>query len=173
MKAKKYVAPVEPAKPPPTLSTLVREELRRSDDLIAPAVEALVAMLRGNRALLATVVEAAVRDAVEYRTQHAMRTDRARIIHQVKAAQQRGNVIALANGIAASILDMPLAGGVRLRDCSRELVQREATRFGRLADDCGHKARFLARIAQSVPEGKAVGDVVSDARALELWKASV
>lgn len=153
---------------PPTISSLSREALGRQDGLVDQAVNEVANMLRKDVKLLRSVVEAAVRDAVTYRASHAMRSDRAAIIH--RATNEKANVLALARGLSASLLDMPLAGGIRLRDCERSFVQREADRFDGLARDCGHKARFLAHVAQSVPEGKTVGQVIDDGRALDLWK---
>ncbi len=152
----------------PTLSTLSRDALDRHNGIIDGAVTDVAALLRQDAKLLRSVVEAAIRDALTYRASLIMRHDRAAIIH--RATNERANVVALARGLSASLLDMPLAGGARLRDCDRSFVQREAERFDGLARDCGHKARFLTHIAQSIPDGKTVGQVIDDARALDLWK---
>lgn len=152
----------------PTISSLSREALTRQNGMVDDAVNEVAGLLRKDVKLLRSVVEAAVRDALTYRASMAVRHDRAAIIH--RATNEKANVLALARGLSASLLDMPLAGGIRLRDCERSFVQREADRFDGLARDCGRKARFLAHVAQSVPEGKTVGQVIDDGRALDLWK---
>lgn len=153
---------------PPTLIDLVRDALDAHDGVVDVAVHVVASRLLGDDALLRSIIGQTVIDATNYRTQAAVRSERATIIK--RATDPRSNVIALANGLAASLLDMPLAGGIRLRSCDRTFVQQEADRFNGLAADCARKGRFLSLIAQSVPDGRTVGDVISNARALEIWE---
>lgn len=175
----------------PTIAALVREALRDHDGIIADATEAVVSQLANDAALLRAVIESAVRDAVGMRAQKAIRDERAAIIRRVdqqeaeratapeKPASKveprplfdgKAAVRAIAKSVEDSLLDMPLAGGIRLRNCDGPFVYREATRFDGLSKECGRKARFLTHIAQSVPSGKVVGEVIDDVRANELWK---
>lgn len=159
-----------------TLSQLAREVLTEADGDTETASEALTNRLLEDRSLLQSVISQAVADAVAYRVRYSMRSERAWIVRQATrppAAPSHGSkddVIALAKGLAASLLDMPLARGVRLRDATREQVQEQADMYAAQASDMGHKARWLNLIAQAIPADSTVGDVLTDARATELWK---
>lgn len=156
-----------------TLGELAREALAGVDGDTEKATDILTKRLMKDRPLLRSVIHGAIRDAVSYRTELAMRENRRRILHAVSSpppAPGRDSVISLAAGIRESLLDMPLAGGLRLRDATREQVSDQANRYAALAKDTGHKARWLSLIAQSVPDGKVVGDVMNDERAAELFR---
>lgn len=154
----------------PTLGALARDALAAADGASNPAIDALVERLLRDRSLLRSIIGQIVRAAASDRTLLAVRNERHAIIQ--RATNSRSNVLALARGLSASLLDMPLAGGFRLRTCTRAMVFTEANRFDGLAKDCGRKARFLSSVAQSVPDGQTVGDVISDDRAIELWDAA-
>lgn len=155
-----------------TLGGLARETLTKADGDTEKATDLLTKRLLKDRPLLRSIIHGAIRDAVVYRTNMAMRGDRYRIVHAVPASPPPGReaVEALASGIRNALLDMPLAGGLRLRDANREQVSEQANRYAALAKDTGHKARWLTLIAQSVPDGKLVGDVMNDERAAELFR---
>jgi hypothetical protein len=153
---------------PETLAQLARAALRKADGNTTTATATLTRRLLRSPAVLRTVIEAAVLDAVQYRVEAAMRTDRAQILRVTTSG--RGAVVALANGISRAILDMPLANGLRLRDALREQVIEQADRYAAIAEDTGHKARWLTLIGQSMPAKKTVGQVMTDERAAELYE---
>lgn len=157
--------------PEVTLSSLAREHLAKNGNDTEKAVKTLMARLRKDAGLLRALIEAALRSAIQYQVEHSMRSKRAAIIRAAGAnpGPGRAGVIALAQGIAASYLDMPLANGRRLRDATRDEVTAQSDRYGAASRDMGHKSRFLRLIAQSVPGNRKVGEVITDARAAELW----
>lgn len=150
-----------------TLGQLARDYLSKHDGQTDAAVEALTKALLRDKPLLRSIIKAALHDAVSYRVEASLRTDRRQIMRT--AGQSRDGVIALANGLSRALLDMPLANGLRLREASRTQVLEQASRYDGLAKDMGRKARWLELIGQSIPDGKTVGDVMDDARAAELW----
>lgn len=156
-----------------TLGSLVRDALDDVDGNAEKAENRVVSLLKNDAKLLRKIVQAVIRLAVFNRTQQIVRNQRQNIIRHVTTANRqpsRGNVIALAQGIRACLLDMPLAGGGRLRDSTREVVLAQVDRYEKQAGDMSHKARWLRLIAQSIPAGKLVGDVVSEERAVELFE---
>lgn len=156
-----------------TLGSLVRDALHEVDGNAEKAVSRVISQLKNDQKLLRKVVQAAIGLAVWERAQHTIRNNRKNLIGRVITANQqpsRANVIALAQGIRACLLDMPLAGGQRLRDSTREIVLAQVDRYEKQAGDMSHKARWLRLIAQSIPDGKLVGDVVSEKRAQELFE---
>lgn len=151
-----------------TLGALARESLDKASGDTTAATEALVARLLSSKALLRAVIANAVADAVSYRVEMSMRTRRRDIV-AATTGPGRAGVVSLARGLTMALLDMPLANGVRLRDASRAQVVEQATRYERQAADMGRKARWLTIIAQSTPPDRKVGEVLTDARAAELW----
>jgi hypothetical protein len=157
---------------PLTLSALAKQALAAARGDTRKAREALRRRLLKDRALQNSILDGAIRDAVVYRTEHAMRHDRAAIFHAHAQLVQHGrnDVIAQARGISSALLDMPLAGGLLLRKANRDQVSKQAIFYAALSRDTGHKGRWLSLIAQSVPDGKLVGDIIDDARAAELFE---
>lgn len=154
-----------------TLAQLASAELKEQNGDTEKATTILVARLIKDRSLLRTVVADVVRDAVNYRVEVSLRNQRQAIIRNATAdavALAEGAAV-FARGIAASLLDMPLANGVPLRTATRDQVVEQAERYESVSADMSRKARFLRLIAQSVPGKKTVGAVISDQRALELW----
>ena len=151
-----------------TLSTLAREALRASDGDVSFAIDSLTARLMSDPKTLRAILATVVRDAVGDHIGHAHRNNRASII-QV-ATSRRASVFALAGGITAALLDMPLAGGLRLRNADRHAVVAQAERYETFSRDTGHKARWLRSIAPLVPAGSVVGDVLDETRVLSLWQ---
>lgn len=82
-----------------------------------------------------------------------------------RATSVDDRVVHLASG---TLLMFPLPGGKRLADAKREEIAAAAEFYGRQASDMGAKARWLRLIAQSLPDGKVVGEVLTDERLREL-----
>jgi hypothetical protein len=153
---------------PPSLAAMARAALRECDNDTDAAVRMVVGILTNDIDALRRLIRAAIDDAVSYRVEMALRHKRASIIKATTST--RGAVVALATGWTAALLDMPLANGVALREATREQVVAQADRYRATATDAGHKFRWLVLIAQAVPPGKVVGDVMDDERAAELFK---
>jgi hypothetical protein len=162
-----------------TLGTLVRAVLEDVEGNTAKAIQRVLFKLNNNPQLLKQIIEAAVRDAVYHRVQGSVRHDRfsiVRAINQQNAAQtidrerDKNRVVALAEAISSCLLDMPLAGGKKLRDAGRAEIMAQIERYEKQAGSMSHKARWLRLILQSVPDGKRVGKVITEQRALELFE---
>ena len=159
--------------PPPiaTLSAMAREALDDADNDVAKASEALKARLLTRPEVLDRIITEVVSVAVSTRVGGAMRSERRAII--LGSMRQIGGggrdaVRALSAVVGRSILDFPLAGGVRLRDATREQVIEQAALYERFAADQAHKARWLNAIAADVPPGAVVGTAITEARAAAL-----
>ena len=154
-----------------TIHNLAREALNECGGDTKLATQKLVAWLNSDKALMKNVVSHAIYEAARTAINQKMANARQRLASAAeRVLSGKDSVMALAGGIAASLLDFPLAGGVKLATATREQVIEAADRYESTAIDAKHKSQWLRLIAQSVPEGKTVGDVLSDARALELWK---
>lgn len=81
--------------------------------------------------------------------------------------RQTSRVVSLAAG---TLLMFPLPGGKALGQATRTEIAAAAEFYGRQAADMGSKSRWLQLIAQSVPDGKTVSDVLSDKRLRELQR---
>lgn len=76
----------------------------------------------------------------------------------------------LAAGNARMLLDFPLRSGKPLRHASKGEVRENAEAYYAQADDMRHKSRWLALVAAKVPDGKRVGDALSEKVLLELME---
>jgi len=161
------------------LGALAREALEEVDGNTEKAVSRLLYQLKNNPQLLKKIIEAAVHDAVYHRVQYNIRHNRTSIersIDRQNAAQtinrkrDKDRVVALAEVVSSTLLDMPIAGGKKLRDASRAEVVAQIERYEKQAGTMSHRARWLRLVLQSVPEGKRVGKVITEQRALELFE---
>lgn len=87
---------------------------------------------------------------------------------QPTTEERRAKIDALAAGTALTLLDFQLPGGKRLGDAARSEVAEAADVFGKMARDLSWKSRWLEHVAQSLPEGSLVRDVMSAERLEEL-----
>jgi hypothetical protein len=161
------------------LGALARTVLEEVEGNSEKAITRVLFKLNNNPQLLKRIVEAAVRDAVYHRVQHTIRQNRTAIersIDRQKAAQaidrerDKNRVVALAEAISSALLDMPIAGGKLLREASRAELTAQIERYEKQAGTMSHRARWLRLILQSMPEGKRVGKVITEQRALELFE---
>lgn len=82
-----------------------------------------------------------------------------------QTAEQTARVVQLAAGTLSMF---PLPGGKRLAEATRSEVVAAADFYAQRSTDAGHKARWLQLVAQSIPDGKTAGDVLTDERLAEL-----
>lgn len=149
-----------------TLTTLAREALEERDGNVTKAAGLLANRLSRDKKLLNIVVEEAIREVANDRARQLNMQLRRAVIRSAS----RADVDALADGLAASFLDFPLSTGVRLRDADRKAVEVQVEIYRRMHVTTGHKYRWLQCIAQAIPDGKKVGDVLAESRLNELWK---
>lgn len=147
----------------PDLYSLAKNAYEDADGNVEAAIDDVISAITGSENLLKIVIRQTAEVAVKAAVGSVMRADRAAIYNTVRpAASGRAAVAALASGVARSILDFPLAGGLKLRDASRADVQRQADLYSGFARDQEIKARWLKSIADRIPDGKQVGDVLND-----------
>jgi hypothetical protein len=167
----------------PSLSALARDALDSADGDVARATDIVVEKLLEDKLLLRSVIHEAIREASAYHVRRKMRSDREIIIRGAMLRAQdpvrsvavpngggRNSVVALASVVRNSLLDMPLAGGLKLRHAKHEQVITQANLWESMSKDTGRKARWLMLIAKSVPPGKTVGEVITEDRAEALFR---
>ena len=153
-----------------TLGALARDALEFVDGNTEKATARVLYQLEKDKKLFQQVIEAAVANAVYARVQGSVRNDRFTIERSIDRQKDRNRVVALAEAISSCLLDMPLAGGKTLRDASRAEVTAQIDRYEKMAGTMTHRARWLRLVLQSVPDGKRVGSVMTEARTLELFE---
>lgn len=155
---------------PGPVATAAAEALKGADGDVKVATRALLAQVRKQRALRDALTEPLLEAACYQAVSAQMRQQRHRVWTppNYSAGGNGARVIALAT----SLLDFPLPGGRRLGEATRAEVAAAAELYRSYADDMGHKARWLALVAQSVPDGGKVGEVLDEARLAELQKES-
>jgi hypothetical protein len=151
-----------------TLRAIASEALKKHDGNTTAAITEVIDRLLKDRHLLRELVAELVCQAARATVGEAHRSLRGNL----SRAANRDDVSALASGIGASLLDFPLSGGLLLRDATREQVLEQVSFYEKQGRDMLHKARWLQLVAQGVPESQKVGDSLTDARAVELWKES-
>ncbi len=75
---------------------------------------------------------------------------------------ETGNGARLRAAFKMTLLDFPLPGGKRLGDASAQDVRDGATHYALLAADTAHKARWLFKVADAVPDDEMVSQVLTD-----------
>lgn len=159
-----------------TIADVARKALGDANGNIDEAARMFEAAIRQSRSLRDQLTEPLIADACRVAVRKEVKDVRREVWtgSQSRAAgqskpdaikAQAGRVVQLAAGTLAMF---PLPGGKRLGEASREEISTAAEFYGRQAADMGAKARWLRLIAQSVPDGKKVSDVLSDARLREL-----
>lgn len=150
-----------------TIGELAREVLDDEGGMVAPAVLRLKSLIASDDALRESIAEAAINEYAQRRVANAMIGGRRAVWTAAErriAAPAKTSVAALANGISASLLNFPLAGGLRLRDATRDQVSGQAQMYRAMGSDMLHKARWLALIAARLPDDEtAVGAVLTTA----------
>ena len=163
-----------PAKSP-SLYDLARRHLDDAGNDVAEATEALVDLLCDDAATLRSVLRPVIEEAARTTVGDAMRAERKAILGSYKSrtdAAGRAAVAALASGITRSLLDFPLAGGVRLRDASRTEVEEQAGLYEAFASDQARKARWLRAVADRMGTARKVADALDEATITELFESA-
>ena len=151
-----------------TISSLARRALVEANGDTAKATAAVLSRLGAEPDLLRALVRDAVTDAVGMHVESSMRRKRATIINH--ASRGPATITALAASTVRSMLDFPIAGGLRLRFATRAQVLEQADGYAKSAKTATHNARFLQAVAKITPVGKCVGDVLNEASADKLYR---
>lgn len=153
---------------PKTLSDLAREFLDDHGGRTGAAITALQDLIRNDEGLRLSIATEAVMTLAALKVQEQMHRDRAKVWDAANARaagaapKAKTSIVALANGLAASLMNFPLAGGVRLGDATREEVLAQAGMYAATAKDAGHKARWLEAVAARVAPGQRVREALTD-----------
>lgn len=154
-----------------TIYGLLQEAMQRHDDDCAAAQDDVFSRLSRDTELLRGIIRDEMAALVAMRARSVLGNRRAAVISaSQKAANDKQGAMALVRGIAASLLDIPLANGRALRDATRDEIVEAAERYEKQSETMAHRARWLRLIAQSVPPGKTCGAIITDTRALELFE---
>ena len=148
----------------PSLYELARQELSEADNDVRVASDRLVESITSNENLLRATIRQVVEEAARTVTGSVMRSERFAIFHAATRSPQAGRaaVAALAGGIATSLLDFPLANGIRLRDATREQVEAQAGLYSASAADANRKAAWLRAVASKMGGAAKVADALKE-----------
>src|ERR1035437_1534088 len=164
---------------PQTPATVARECLAKSDGNLIAATELMVRTVEKDsglyRALHDPLTRAACYDAVSQQTRSARSAVWNAPLAQPSSIALRGRVIDLARGTINSLMNfqLPIPGGGWLRDAERPAVLASKEFYGKQSKDMGEKERWLQLIAQHLPNGKTVGQVMDEARLRELQAEAI
>lgn len=153
-----------------SVATCARLALAESKGDPGKATEKLVARVRKDKALREAILDPLVEYACNQAVMREVRVNRGNVWvppspERLARMPDAERVRALANG---TLLMFPLPGGKRLGEATREEVAEAARFYERQAGDMAHKARWLQLVAQSIPDGKTAGKVLSDERLRDL-----
>lgn len=154
-----------------TLTKLASDQLASCKGNQTKAIAQLTEILlkHENRHLLKELVAEVVLRAVRYSVAHVSKTQRAAI---VDPSHGKAQVTALARGLAGAFLDWPLPGGKRLADANRSEVMEGSRDYELKGTTMLQRSRWLRLVAQTIPEDKVAGDVLTNERLTELWQES-
>lgn len=145
-------------------------ELSKAGGDVSTATAVLAARAMNDAAFLREYFEEVIKTASYEAVASCVRQERRAVwtTPQPTTKERRAQVVALAAGTVRTLHDFPLLGGLRLGDATREEVAEAAEFFGKQARDMAWKSRWLEHVAQSVPPGVKVAEVISAERLEEL-----
>lgn len=159
-----------------SLTDLARKAMTASGGNIAEAAAAMNEALRDDEGLRTSLIEAAL-EALNFNAAYKlMRSERTAMLDEVarptpnwtpgaaKGATSRSktSVAALVPGITRTLLDFPLAGGLKLRDARLEDVARQASIYMTQGNEMLRRGRWMAAISAALPDHEAtVGECLS------------
>ena len=152
-----------------TVSQHAKACLREAGGDVASAAILLERRVMGDKKLKAARLDPRVADACHQAIALEIRKDRERVwtppnVDRPGMTQQdRVRILAASN-----LLTFPLPGGKRLGDATRPEIEDAAEFYRKQSNDMAHKATWLRLVAQSIPDGKRAGAVLTDARLREL-----
>lgn len=164
---------------PELVAAAVKKALEATGGDFERAVTLLEKRVRANARLRSELLEPfitqACRDAVRQEVRLVRREvwtgtrsgtpPKPQVTPSPRPAKSDSRVVYLAKGNLAMF---PLPGGKPLGEATREEVADAAAFYSRQSADMGAKARWLSLIAQSLPAGRTVAEVLTDERLTEL-----
>jgi len=147
--------------------------LDASDGDVRSATIVLERAVRNDRMLRDALTEPLIASACYDAIRNACQTERRKIWEPSKEKLVKTRVTGAHRVVqlaAGNLLTFPLPGGKKLREATRADISKAADFYASQSDDMAVKARWLRLVLQSVPDGKKVGDVLSDERLRELQR---
>lgn len=161
--------------PETVIKTAVTMCMNKSNGSIATAVDLLQTMAKQHPKLREAIADRYLReacwDAVQ-EWQGIVSTPKPPAISPPAPARapdpatSKRRVMAMAKGL----MDFSLPGGCLLRHATRVVVSQAVEDYEHGAKKFAHRARWLRLVAQSLPPGKRVSDVLTEDRLVELEK---
>ena len=157
-----------------SLGSLAKDYLEEYDGDIVAARNALYDELDNNKFLLSLVAEQAIAEAVRNYVSLAHRRERSAIITSI--APRKLNIAAAVDDLKEThrrmILDFPLAGGVKLREATKEQVVSQAEMYRKTEKNAARNRIWLEKIANVLKPGQIVGNFITEAKATKLFEES-
>lgn len=154
-----------------SLYALAKDALAANDNSADAAEEYLIDLLSSNPSLLRSVVRGAVKTAVSENVTRVL-SDQRRVTFDSAAAARanKARSVGLAQAIKSTLLSTPLSDGTLLKDATKNEIVETADRWQKQATTQAHRARWLLAVADAIPAGRRCGDVLSEEKALELYR---
>ncbi|MDF3606526.1 hypothetical protein PE067_10480 [Paracoccus sp. DMF-8] len=148
-----------------SLHELAKEALDRAGGDLRTATDSLNAALRDDEHLRLALIEPALEEMAAARAYKLVRANRTDILEASrKPLPNRAKVspFAIVPSIRATLLDFPIAGGMKLRDACLEDVQKQSSIYLTQGTEMMRRGRWMAMIAAALPDADTpVGDVLA------------
>ena len=158
-------------KKPPTFAELARDSLEECGNDSAAAKTHLYQRLMKNNNLLSALVSDVILRAASSSVSSAVGAQRAKTLAPIISNQGR-LVQALARGIKASVLDMPITGGKALRYATGAEVLDMVERYRAISYTSTWRADWLEQVANSTTPGRMVGECICEEEALRMFESA-
>jgi hypothetical protein len=161
----------------PTLYRLAVVALAENDNNTDAAEEYLIELFQSDPDLLRALVRGAVKSAVTTNVGGVIRDQRKAIIARQEYSKERADAAGarIAHNfvrVVKSLLDFPLSKGTLLKDATNVEVLASADRYEKQSSTMAHRARWLRALAERVPNGQRVGDVLTESNVKEIYDSA-
>lgn len=161
-------------KPVISLPALARAALERNDNCIRMATSYLTKALMDDEDLLERVLLEVVSLASSELVSNSIYAQRRAIQSGISRPNINGKIAtqAMAENTVRSIMDWPIADGLRLRDATRDQIEKQRDIHAEIARTNASKANWFAMIADAMPDEGTVGEHLTEDRVLAFFEAS-
>jgi hypothetical protein len=142
------------------------EELTKAKGDVRRGAERFAKRVRGTPSLRDALLEPLIETAC-YQMLAQMHAQARKLVWTAPPPETTGGRLV---NLAHSLLDFPLPGGTRLARASRAEVLAGAELYRKRAKDEGHKARWLARVAEGMDETQTAGEAFDEPTLRRLQK---
>lgn len=154
----------------PSIYALAKEALTASNNETEAATELLFDRLQSDAKLLRTLISGIVRSMSGASVGNVIRHQRSAAFESAIVLSNKAKAGALASVMSSALLDIPLSDGTRLRDATKVEILETADRWDKQAQTMAHRVRFLRAVGNALPAGKRCGDVLTEKKAVEIFK---